>query len=141
MQPMLHISIAGVYCKNLNSIRFTDTPGIILIYRPKDGSWCITESNSCKAKITYFELTISICQNIFWFKISNIPITCMYVLQSSKQLIEEKLVVFWSQVVVGLYNLVQIRLHEFKNNINVLEFSPRRRKQNMFYFHDIWVSQ
>jgi hypothetical protein len=39
----------------------------IVVYRPEDGSWSIIESYSCKSKITYFELAISICQNIFGF--------------------------------------------------------------------------
>lgn len=48
----------------------------------------------------------------------------MYVFQSSEQLIQEELIMFWSQVIISLYNLVQIRLHEFENNIYVLELSP-----------------
>ena len=65
----------------------------------------------------------------------------MYVFQSSKQLIQEKLIMLWCQVIVSLYNLVQIRLHEFKNNIYIPELPPRRRKQDMLYLHNIWVPQ
>jgi hypothetical protein len=48
----------------------------------------------------------------------------MYIFQSPKQLIQEKLIVFWSQVIISLYNLVQIRLHEFEHHIYILKFPP-----------------
>lgn len=65
----------------------------------------------------------------------------MYVFQSSKQLIQEKLIMLRGQVIVSLYNLVQIRLHEFKNNIYIPELPPRRREQDMLYLHNIRMPQ
>lgn len=47
-----------------------------MTYRPEDGGWSITKSYPCKAEITYFELTISIRQDIFWFEISMKYICC-----------------------------------------------------------------
>ena len=47
-----------------------------MVYRPKDGSWSIVESYSGQAEVAYFELAISICQNIFWFQISMKYICC-----------------------------------------------------------------
>lgn len=45
------------------------------------------------------------------------------------------------QVIVGLYNLVEVGLHELKNNVNVLEVLSRGRQHNVLDLDDVRVPQ
>ena len=56
----------------------------------------------------------------------------MHILQGTKHLIKKKLVMLLSQVIVSFDDLVQIRLHELKHDVNVFELSFRRRKHDAF---------
>ena len=49
------------------------------------------------------------------------PRTAVYVFQATQELVEEELMVLCRQVVVRLDNLVQVRLHELKDDVDVLE--------------------
>lgn len=65
----------------------------------------------------------------------------MNVLHPSEQLIQEELMMFWCKIIVRFYDLMEIRLHQFKDYIDVLEFPPRRRKHNVLDLNYVWVPQ
>ena len=46
-----------------------------------------------------------------------------------------------SQVIISLDNLVEIRLHELENNVNVSELSPRRRQQDVLDLNNVRMAQ
>lgn len=52
--------------------------------------------------------------------------TTVDVFKASEHLIQEELVVFWSQVIVCFDDLVKISLHQLKHNKNVLKIARRR---------------
>lgn len=65
----------------------------------------------------------------------------MYILKATEELIEEKLVMLRGQVIIGLDNLMEIRLHELENDVDVSELSPRRRQQDVFDLDDVRVAE
>ena len=73
-----------------------------------------------------------------WLVLANI-LTGMYVLESSKKLVQEKLVMFRGEVIIRPDHLMEIRLHELKNNIDVLELPPRRREHDVLNLDYVWV--
>ena len=54
----------------------------------------------------------------------------MYILEATEKLIKEKLIMLRSQIIISLNNLMEIRLHELENDVNVFELSFRRRKHD-----------
>lgn len=48
---------------------------------------------------------------------------------------------FLGQIIIGLDNLVQIRLHQFKNNINVLEIPSRRWQHDVLDLDYVRMAQ
>jgi hypothetical protein len=75
-----------------------------------------------------------------WLVLANI-LTGMYVLESSKKLVQEKLVMFRGEVIIRPDHLMEIRLHELKNNIDVLELPPRRREHDVLNLDYVWVTK
>lgn len=63
----------------------------------------------------------------------------MDILQGTKQLIEKKLIMLPSQVIISLDDLMEIWLHELKYNINILKFSSWRRKHDVLNFNNVWM--
>ena len=60
-------------------------------------------------------------------------------LQCSEELVEEELVVLRSEIIVCFNNMMEIRFHELENHIDISEFSPRWRENNVLNFHNIWM--
>ena len=56
----------------------------------------------------------------------------MHVLESTKKLIQEKAVMLRSQVIVCFDHLMQVRLHELKDNIDIFELPSGRGQHNAF---------
>ena len=65
----------------------------------------------------------------------------MYILEATEKLIKEKLIMLRSQIIISLNNLMEIRLHELENNVNVSKLSPRRRQQDVFDLNDVRMAQ
>lgn len=65
----------------------------------------------------------------------------MNILQGSKKLVQEKLMVLRCEIIVRLYNLMKVRLHQLENNIYVPELPSRGRKHNVFDLDDIGVAK
>ena len=75
-----------------------------------------------------------------WLVLTNI-LTSMYVLESTKKLVQEKLVMFRGEVIIRLDHLMEIRLHKLKNNIDILELPPRRREHDVLNLNYVWVTK
>jgi hypothetical protein len=65
----------------------------------------------------------------------------VHVFQAAQHLVEEELVVLLRQVVVGLDHLVQVRLHELEDNVNVAELARLRREHDVLDLHNVRVLQ
>lgn len=65
----------------------------------------------------------------------------MDIFQCTKELVQEELVMLLGQIIIGLDNLVQIRLHQFKNNINVLEIPSRRWQHDVLDLDYVRMAQ
>ena len=63
----------------------------------------------------------------------------MNIFQRAKKLVQEKLIMFRSKIIIFLNYSVKVIFHQLKNNINIFKFSWRRRKHYMFYLHNIWM--
>jgi hypothetical protein len=66
---------------------------------------------------------------------------CMDVLESTKELVQEKTVMLWSQVIICFDHLMQVRLHELKNNIDISELPSGRGQHNVFDLDYVWVAK
>jgi len=75
-----------------------------------------------------------------WLVLVN-TLTSMYVLESTKKLVQEKLVMFRGEVIIQLDHLMEIGLHELKNNIDILELPPRRREHDVLNLNYVWVTK
>ena len=47
----------------------------------------------------------------------------------------------FGQIIIGFNNLVKIRLHELKHNVDVFELSPRRGEHNVLDFDYVRMPQ
>ena len=65
----------------------------------------------------------------------------MYVLESTKKLVQEKLVMLRGKVIIRLDHLMEIRLHELKHNIDILKLPPRRREHDVFDLNYVRVTK
>lgn len=65
----------------------------------------------------------------------------MDVLQSSQELIEEELIMFGSKIIISLDDLMEIRFHQLKDNINISEFPSRWRQHYMLDLHYVRMAQ
>lgn len=65
----------------------------------------------------------------------------MNVFKTTKKLIQKELIMLRSKIVIRLDYLVKIRFHQLKNDIDISKFPPWRRKHNMFYFYNIWMTK
>lgn len=65
----------------------------------------------------------------------------MHVLESTNKLIQEKSVMLWSQVIICFDHLMQVRLHELKDNIDIFELPSGRRQHNVFNLDYVWVTK
>lgn len=68
-------------------------------------------------------------------------LTSMYVLQSSKKLVKKKLMMPRGEIIICLNDMMKIRFHQLKYNIDIFEFSSTWRQHYMFDFDDIRVAQ
>ena len=64
----------------------------------------------------------------------------MNVVEGSEHLIEKELVMLLRQVMVGLNNLVDTRLHELENHIDILKVLPRWRQHYVLDLGDVGAS-
>ena len=67
--------------------------------------------------------------------------TCMNELQSSEHLVEKELEMLCGEVVISFDNLMKIRFHELKDNVNIFEVTGWRRKQDMLNLNYIRMSK
>ena len=65
----------------------------------------------------------------------------VHILEPAQQLVEEELVVLRREVVVGLDDLVQIRLHQLEDHVDVPELPRRRRQHDVLDVDDVGVAQ
>ena len=80
-------------------------------------NWCIP----CQTKVTDFENTIGIDQKISWLDVSVNDFSWMKILDSTKKLIQEDLDVIRGEMLRWNDDLVQVRLHQFCDHVNLLE--------------------
>lgn len=65
----------------------------------------------------------------------------MDIFQGTKHLVQKELVMLLGQIIVRLNNLVQIGIHEFKDNIDILEILLARWKHDVLYLNYIRMPQ
>ena len=65
----------------------------------------------------------------------------MHIFKGTQHLIKKKLMVLASQVIISFNDLMKIRLHKLKDNINISEVSLRWRQHNAFDLNYIWMAQ
>lgn len=65
----------------------------------------------------------------------------MNIFQAPKKLVQEKLVVLRRKIIICLNDLMKVRLHQLKHNIDIPELSSRRRKHYMLNFYYIRMSE
>lgn len=111
------------------------------VVSPEDGSGGVVEGDTSKAEVADLELAVSIGEDVLGLEIAVEDIGSVDVLEAAQQLVEEELVVLRGQVVICLYHLVQVRLHQLKHHIDVPELPPRCRQQDVLYLHNVWVAQ
>lgn len=61
----------------------------------------------------------------------------MYIFQPAEKLVQEKLMVLRSKIIICFNHLMEVRFHELKHNIDILKLSPRRRKHDVLNFYNV----
>ena len=80
-----------------------------------------TASDASKAKVTNFEITISIHEQVSWFEIAVEHSPRMNILKAAQDLVEEKLVVLIGECLIRLYNLRKVAFHEISHHVPLLK--------------------
>lgn len=65
----------------------------------------------------------------------------MDIFQGTKHLVQKELVMLLGQIIVRLDNLVQIGIHKFKDNIDILEILLARWKHDVLYLNYVRMPQ
>ena len=79
------------------------------------------KNSPCKTKVANFEHTVRINEEISRFDVSVDDLCRVQVLDTSQDLVEKYFNVVLGQVLRRYYDLVQIRLHEFSDHVDLLK--------------------
>ena len=81
----------------------------------------MTKNSPCKTKVANFEHAVGIYEKIARFDVSMDDLCRVQVLDTSQDLVEKYFNVVLGQVLRRYYDLVQIRLHEFSDHVDLLK--------------------
>ena len=108
---------------------------------PETSWWHIIKWHPNKPKITHLQFAVGISKNIFFFflasNLDEIHLLYVYILDPKEAGTRKKLIVLGSKIIICLNYWMKIIFDQFKNNVNISRFSPRRREHDMFYFYNI----
>ena len=95
--------------------------------------------SSAETKVANFEITLGIDKNVGRLQISVHDVRSVHVIYSSHDLIHEVLVMVRLQFLPRIDKLMQICLHQLRNNVHVIVVSPRWRPLNIYQLNDVFV--
>lgn len=93
------------------------------IYSPENGGGSIIKRDTSETEIAYLQFTISISKNVLGLEISMKDISSVNILKTTKKLVQEKLIMLRCKIIISFNDLMKIRFHQLKNNINIPEFT------------------
>ena len=77
------------------------------------------------AKVAYLQIAIGVHQQVAGLQVAVQDATGVQVLEAAQDLVNEELDVLVREGLVGLDDLTQVRLHQFGNNVDLVEFLQR----------------
>mmetsp|Transcript_8321 Transcript_8321/g.35290 ORF Transcript_8321/g.35290 Transcript_8321/m.35290 type:complete len:300 (-) Transcript_8321:27-926(-) len=105
------------------------------------GRPAVVERGPRQSEVADLELAVRVGEDVLGLQVAVIHVRGVHVLEPAQKLVEEKLVVFLSEIVVRLDHLVEIRLHELEDDEDVLELARVRGEHDVFHLDDVRVLQ
>lgn len=105
----------------------------------EDIGFDVVEKRSGQTEVADLEIAVGIHKQVPGFQISMDNLCGVDVLESSQQLVEEKLVVFLSEGLLALDDLCKVSIHHFGNDVNVLELFSGLGQNDSLDVDDILV--
>ena len=110
-------------------------------YPPKDRRRSVCEARPREPEVADLQLAVRVGEDVLRLQVAVEDLGRVHILEPAQQLVEEELVVLRREVVVGLDDLVQIRLHQLEDDVDVAELPRRRRQHDVLDVDDVGVAQ
>mmetsp|Transcript_6396 Transcript_6396/g.22521 ORF Transcript_6396/g.22521 Transcript_6396/m.22521 type:complete len:236 (+) Transcript_6396:912-1619(+) len=99
----------------------------------------VCERRPGQPEVAELELAVRVGQDVLRLQVAVIHRRPVHVLQPPQHLVQEELVVLRRQVVVRLYHLVQVRLHQLEHHVQVIVPVRVGREHDVLDLHDVGV--
>mmetsp|Transcript_21232 Transcript_21232/g.35395 ORF Transcript_21232/g.35395 Transcript_21232/m.35395 type:complete len:210 (-) Transcript_21232:175-804(-) len=101
----------------------------------------LREAHARQAEVTNLQVTVAVHQQIPGFQITVDHLCRVDVLHATQDLVEKKLTVVVRQTLLGFQDRCQIRFHQLRDHVDVLEVMLRAGEEDVPHIDEVLVPQ
>mmetsp|Transcript_54149 Transcript_54149/g.144737 ORF Transcript_54149/g.144737 Transcript_54149/m.144737 type:complete len:262 (-) Transcript_54149:276-1061(-) len=107
----------------------------------RHGKLVLTLLDPCKSKVANFQVAVRVDQQISRLQVPMDDLCRMDVLQAAHDLVQEELAVVISQQLRTSEDRRKVRLHQLRDDVDILKSAHHARQKNMPHVDEVFMSQ